>query len=52
MMVCTPPIAAMLARCDLTDSARSRVVRIQVRGTSWGMSRRVTFSARMRGDSK
>ena len=40
--VCTPPSAAMLLRCDFGERARSRNVRIQVRGTSSGIRRDVS----------
>ena len=51
MTVCTPPSAAIDVRCDLCDRARSRNVRIQVRGTSSGSPERSTFSKMMDGDS-
>ena len=38
--------------CNSTESARSRDVRIHVRGTSSGMPWRDTLSANMRGDSE
>lgn len=50
-MVCTPPIESIHACCALTERARSRVVRIHVRGTSTGMSRREAHSAGMREES-